>query len=89
MAEEEHKGQPGSSTEAAALEKAGIETLKASLRGELFQPGDAGYDAVRRDDTKNIQSLDDHGGDGIVIPVFRIVTGGAVGTRHYGIGRGK
>jgi hypothetical protein len=48
MSEEEHKGQLGSSTTVAVLEKAGIETLKASLRGELFQPDDEGYDAVRK-----------------------------------------
>src|SRR2546428_3697693 len=48
MSKEELKGQLGSSTTAAVLEKAGIETLKASLRGELFQPNDEGYDAVRK-----------------------------------------
>jgi hypothetical protein len=29
------------------LEQPSIETLKASLRGELFQPGEVGYDAAR------------------------------------------
>jgi hypothetical protein len=31
-----------------ALEPAAIETLKASLRGELIQPDDAGYDSARK-----------------------------------------
>src|SRR5215471_17945303 len=48
MSEEEYKGQPGSSTASAVLEKPGIETLKANLRGELLQPGDGGYDAARK-----------------------------------------
>src|SRR5258708_27820590 len=48
MVEEEYKGQPSSSTTGAVLEKPDIETLKASLRGELLQPGDEGYDAVRK-----------------------------------------
>ncbi len=48
MSEEEYKDQPGSSTASAVLEKPGIETLKASLRGELIQPDDDGYDAARK-----------------------------------------
>src|SRR5438034_5863021 len=48
MSKEEHKGQLGSSTTVAVLEKAGIETLTASLRGELFQPDDERYDAARK-----------------------------------------
>ena len=47
MLEEEYKGQPSSSSASAVLEKSGIEPLKASLRGELFQPGEEGYDAAR------------------------------------------
>ena len=47
MSEEEHKDQPGSTTN-TVLEKARIETLKASLRGKLFQPDDEGYDAARK-----------------------------------------
>lgn len=47
MSKQERKGRPGSST-VAVLEKPAIETLKASLRGELFQPGDEGYDAARK-----------------------------------------
>ncbi len=48
MSEEEHKGQLGSSTPIAGLEKTDIETLKASLQGELLQPDDDGYDSARR-----------------------------------------
>src|SRR2546427_5950937 len=48
MLKEEHKGQPGRSTAAVVLEKTDIETLKASLRGELFQPDDEGYNAARK-----------------------------------------
>lgn len=48
MLKEEYNGQSGSSATIAVLEKAGIETLKASLRGELLQPADEGYDAARK-----------------------------------------
>jgi FAD/FMN-containing dehydrogenase len=48
MLEEAHKGQPSSSSASAGLEKTSIETLKASLRGELLQPDDDGYDSARR-----------------------------------------
>jgi FAD/FMN-containing dehydrogenase len=48
MSKEEHKGQPGSSASVAGLEKTGIATLKTSLRGELLQPNDEGYERVRR-----------------------------------------
>src|SRR6266516_4024835 len=48
MLEQEHKGQLGGSPTFAVLEKARIETLKASLRGELFQPDDEGYNAARK-----------------------------------------
>jgi FAD/FMN-containing dehydrogenase len=48
MPEEEYKSQPGSSTAGAVLEKPGIETLKANLRGQLIQPNDEGYDAARK-----------------------------------------
>jgi len=48
MLKEEHKGQPGRGTTAVVLEKARIESLKASLRGELIQPEDEGYDAARK-----------------------------------------
>jgi FAD/FMN-containing dehydrogenase len=48
MSEEEYKGQPGSTTASAILEKPEIETLKASLRGELLQPDNDGYDSARR-----------------------------------------
>ena len=42
MLEPDHNGQP-SSTTGMVLEMAGIESLKASLRGELLQPDDEGY----------------------------------------------
>jgi FAD binding domain/Berberine and berberine like len=45
---EEHTGQSGRSTTMVVLEKAQIEALKASLRGELIQPGDGGYEAARK-----------------------------------------
>lgn len=48
MSEKEHKGQPGSSTLVAGLEKRAIDPLKASLRGELLQPDDEGYHHARR-----------------------------------------
>jgi FAD/FMN-containing dehydrogenase len=48
MLKEEHTGQSDSSTTAAVLEKMDSATLKASLRGELLQPGDEGYEAARK-----------------------------------------
>src|SRR5579864_3845944 len=48
MLKEEHQGQPSRSTTIAVLEQARIDPLKASLRGELIQPGDEGYDAARK-----------------------------------------
>src|SRR5258708_34079365 len=48
MSEEEYKSQPSSSTTGAVLEKPNIEALKASLRGELIQPGDEGYNTARK-----------------------------------------
>src|SRR5258708_19848264 len=48
MLKEEHEGQLDRSTTMVVLEKAQIEALKASLRGELIQPGDEGYDAARK-----------------------------------------
>src|SRR5258707_7943337 len=48
MLKEEHEGQLDRSTTMVVLEKAQIEVLKASLRGELIQPGDEGYDAARK-----------------------------------------
>ena len=48
MLKEEHKGQSDRGTTAVVFEKAQIEALKASLRGELIQPGDEGYDAARK-----------------------------------------
>src|SRR5229473_3341359 len=48
MLEQEHKGQLGNSTTIAVLEKARIEPLKASLRGELIEPGDDGYETARK-----------------------------------------
>src|ERR1700674_4262914 len=48
MLKEEHKGQSDRSTTRVVLEKAQIEALKASLRGELIQPGDEGYEAARK-----------------------------------------
>jgi FAD binding domain/Berberine and berberine like len=48
MLEQNSNTQPGSSTPAADLEKTSIESLKASLLGELLQPGDEGYDSARR-----------------------------------------
>jgi FAD/FMN-containing dehydrogenase len=47
MVEQKHEGQPSSRSPVAALEPPGIETLKASLRGELLQPGEEGYDTAR------------------------------------------
>ncbi|HTK09800.1 MAG TPA: FAD-binding protein [Ktedonobacteraceae bacterium] len=43
MLEEKRKSQPDSSPPVA-----GLETLRASLRGELLQPTDEGYDAARK-----------------------------------------
>ena len=48
MVEQKHQGQPSSRSPVAALEQPSIETLKASLRGELLQPDDEGYDAARK-----------------------------------------
>ena len=48
MSKEEHIGQLGSGTPVAGLEKMDIATLKASLRGELLQPTDEGYESARR-----------------------------------------
>src|SRR5258708_6109743 len=48
MLKEEREGQLDRSTTMVVLEKAQIEVLKASLRGELIQPGDEGYDAARK-----------------------------------------
>src|SRR5713226_2601426 len=42
MLNQEQKGQLGNSTTIAVLEKARIEPLKASLRGELIEPCDDG-----------------------------------------------
>ncbi len=47
MLEQEHAGQSSRGITTTVLEQPGIETLKASLRGELFQPGEEGYDAAR------------------------------------------
>jgi len=47
MLEQEHAGQSSWGITTTVLEQPGIETLKASLRGELFQPGEEGYDAAR------------------------------------------
>jgi FAD/FMN-containing dehydrogenase len=47
MLEPDHNGQP-SSTTGMVLEIAGIESLKASLRGELLQPDVEGYEAARK-----------------------------------------
>jgi FAD/FMN-containing dehydrogenase len=48
LLKEERTDQSDSSTTAAVLEKMDIATLKASLRGELLQPGDEGYEAARK-----------------------------------------
>src|SRR6202158_2132978 len=48
MLKEEHTGQSSRSTTSVALEQAQSEALKASLRGELIQPGDEGYEAARK-----------------------------------------
>ncbi len=48
MLNQEQKGQLGNSTTIAVLEKARIEPLKASLRGELIEPGDDGYETARK-----------------------------------------
>jgi len=48
MLEEAHTGQPSSSSTSAVLEKSDIETLKASLRGELLLLDNDGYDSARR-----------------------------------------
>ena len=48
MSEEEYKDRHSSSTASAVLEQPDIETLKASLRGELLQPDDDGYNSTRR-----------------------------------------
>lgn len=48
MVEQEYKRQSGSRTAEAVLEPSNIQTLKASLRGELLQPNDEGYDCARR-----------------------------------------
>ncbi len=47
MLEQEHAGQSSRGITTTVLEQPNIETLKASLRGELFQPGEEGYDAAR------------------------------------------
>lgn len=47
MSEEEYNTQSGSSASIADFEKTAIETLKASLQGELLQPDDNGYDTAR------------------------------------------
>jgi FAD/FMN-containing dehydrogenase len=47
MLEQEHNTQRGSSAPVADLEKKSIEALKASLHGDLLQPGDEGYDSAR------------------------------------------
>jgi FAD/FMN-containing dehydrogenase len=48
MVEQEYKRQSGSRTAEAVLEPSNIQALKASLRGELLQPDDEGYDCARR-----------------------------------------
>jgi hypothetical protein len=48
MVEQEHAGQSSSGINTPVLEQPGIETLKASLRGELFQPGDDDFETARR-----------------------------------------
>src|SRR5258708_23153830 len=48
MAEEEDKRQPSSSATGAVREKPKIEALEASLRGELIQAGEEGYDTARK-----------------------------------------
>jgi FAD/FMN-containing dehydrogenase len=47
MLEQDHKDQPSSVT-GMVLEMPGLDTLKASLRGELLLPNDVGYDAARK-----------------------------------------
>jgi FAD/FMN-containing dehydrogenase len=47
MTVQENKDQ-SSSIAGTVLEVPGVETLKASLRGELLQPNDEGYDAARK-----------------------------------------
>jgi FAD/FMN-containing dehydrogenase len=48
MLEEEYKAGMSGSTPVADFEKTAIETLKASLQGELLQPEDEGYDSARK-----------------------------------------
>jgi len=48
MLKEEHIGLSGRSTAAVVVAKEAIDTLKASLRGELIQPGDEDYEAARK-----------------------------------------
>jgi hypothetical protein len=47
MLEQEHARQSSEGITTTVLEQPGIEALKASLRGELFQPGEEGYEAAR------------------------------------------
>jgi FAD/FMN-containing dehydrogenase len=47
MLEQEHTDQPSRRTTSAVLGQPSIDTLQASLRGELFQPGKEGYDVAR------------------------------------------
>ena len=46
MLEPDHNSHP-SSTTGMVIEMTGIESLKASLQGELLQPDDEGYEAAR------------------------------------------
>lgn len=48
MSETVRGSQSGGGTPVASLEPTDIQTLKASLRGELLQPEDEGYDAARK-----------------------------------------
>jgi FAD/FMN-containing dehydrogenase len=48
MTEQEYNGQSGNKTAQVVLEQSSIETLQASLRGKLLQPGDAAYDDARK-----------------------------------------
>jgi FAD binding domain len=48
MSEEEYNAQSGSSASIADFEKTAVETLKASLQGELLQPDDNDYDTARK-----------------------------------------
>ncbi len=47
MGEPMHNTQPDS-IPIAAIEQTSIASLKASLQGELLQPGDGGYDHARK-----------------------------------------